>query len=268
MKTTLRPYRYLKFADLETVFDELCSDTLSNFTQSRIGRTLTFGSCFANNLASELRMQGIDGRSVAIVEYANTPRANLFYVECALGEREFAVNTDVETPISEAAISEIKTLLTEVDTVVFTLGVAYNWHRRSDNSIVFIPDIRQPKNYLTTFETPQEHSKTLLDLVRKIRRVNKNCSIWMTLSPVPLEFSFNYRSAIVSDCVSKSILRTAIHLLQMELKIFYLPTFEFFRWVSGHSPRSFYGADGKVRHVDSDLVNLVVRKFINLHAMD
>jgi hypothetical protein len=259
-------YKNLKFDCFKKELDILCSDIPAKNILNSNTKVVTFGSCFASNVARTFETLGISARSVELVEYINTPLANKFYLQTALGEVSFEEGTDVPSPISATSIKSIGEILSKANIIIFTVGVGFVWVKKSNNKFVILPDINRFSNYKTSYLPLSSQVKILQEIIELVRRFNSTAQIWFTLSPVPLEFSLNYLSAVVSDCVSKSILRTAIHEALIQGADFkYFPAFEFFRWLSGHFDRRFYGADGKVRHVDDDLVELVVRKFISLN---
>jgi len=268
-KSWLRPtpYQRLSFVSIEESFDQLCIDIEPRCELTPDSRVVTFGSCFAKNMAQTLRSQGVSATSIEIVEWINTPLANRFYLQAALGEVSFKDRNDHPAGVDlDIAVRQIIPWISSANIVIFTVGVGYVWMRKSDDQFVIIPDVKRVSNYRTRYLPLSEQVTILQDIVTLVHKINPVSKIWITLSPVPLEFSLNYASSVVSDCVSKSILRSAIHeTLVRGARFEYFPSFEFFRWLSGHFDRKFYGADGKVRHVDQDLVDIVVKKFIALN---
>jgi hypothetical protein len=93
----------------------------------------------------------------------------------------------------------------------------------------------------------------------------------LTVSPVPLNASFEYESAIVADCVSKSTLRVvADQFLRGDAqRTFYWPSFEMVRWIGAHTTGRSYGDDdGNTRHVNDDLIRMIVELFLETHGED
>jgi hypothetical protein len=94
--------------------------------------------------------------------------------------------------------------------------------------------------------------------------------IILTVSPVPLRASFEYRSAIVADCVSKSTLRVVVDTLIRggDEDLVYWPSFEMVRWVSGHREAVFGVDDGNTAHISFKLVREIVAAFVNRFRLD
>lgn len=266
MKVRLRSYQKSTFDDLQGSVDELFSSVpRANFLRPG-SKILTFGSCFAANIATHLRGLGFFAKSVEVVEWLNTPLANLAFVKKCLGIGQFDLEYD-ETKFDVAGLNDLKELLLNADVIIITVGVGFDWVRRADGARVIKPDLYKLNDFSTRYVSPADQAKTIRELLEVIRSVNPKAACFLTLSPVPLEFSLTFPSAVESDCVSKSLLRAAIfECQQLGVPFVYWPAFEFFRWYSGHYARSFYGADGKVRHVDQDLIELIMRKFVQVNT--
>jgi hypothetical protein len=122
------------------------------------------------------------------------------------------------------------------------------------------------KDFRTT--TVAENVFNIRRIVTLIRSLNADIQIVFTVSPVPLYSTFEYSSAIVADCVSKSTLRAAIdEFMKSEPHgIYYWPAFEVVRWLGAyHGP--MYGAeDGTSRHVSEQVIAAIVKKFVEVHG--
>ena len=93
-------------------------------------------------------------------------------------------------------------------------------------------------------------------------------AIVVTVSPVPINRT-HQPAAVVSDCASKSILRTVVHgLMGANLpNLYYLPSFEMVRWLGSHVQEPMYGKDDDLhRHVNNDMVALIARLFLKHYA--
>ena len=87
-----------------------------------------------------------------------------------------------------------------------------------------------------------------------------------TLSPVPLNATFSDRPTMVSDCVSKSILRVSLDQFFNENKysnIYYWPSFEMVRWVGAHTDIPTLFEDDTTRHVNNDIVKIIIENFVS-----
>ena len=237
----------------------------------------TMGSCFASNLAKKLAAYGVPAGQVPVSEYVNTPLYNLAVMRACVGsDSEKHENRDLvnlarnleNVRLHDADFENAAAAIAKASCFVFTVGVGFLWRDKETGQFVLTPDVRRMARYESHFPTAQDQMAHLREIVKLIRGINSDVTIWFTLSPVPLELTTAYASAIVGDCVSKSILRDAVHLLMHERlpNVRYFPSFEFVRWCGGHFQRSMYGADGKVRHVDDDIVDVIVSKFLALNG--
>ena len=274
---SLQRYNKLDFSDLDRAFDDLLNgekstDLLSDLSSS----VLTLGSCFAVRLADRLGKYGYSPLNLTISELVNTPLFNLALIEAAVKSPEHSryrhLLTDeageIPVRVDPKTVETLREFLFKATTIVFTVGVGLLWRERSSQAIVLSPAKRRLEEYESFYPSPRDQATMLEEIVGTIRQVNRNATLWITLSPVPVETSFNYASAVVSDCVSKSTLRVAIHQLMNDCpeNVRYFPSFEFVRWVSGHFPAPAFGVDGVVRHVNEAFVDVIVRKFIALNG--
>jgi hypothetical protein len=85
---------------------------------------------------------------------------------------------------------------------------------------------------------------------------------------VPLRATFEFESAVVADCVSKSTLRAAVHefLLTRPGQVRYWPSFEMVRWLGGHAGRVFGTDDDSPFHVSMDVVNAAMDAFLKIYG--
>lgn len=270
----IQRFQKLEFFDFDDVWDMLLVDVNgSSKLKNDTCKVFTLGSCFAKNLANKMISMGLNAKFSPITETYNTPLVNLAIIESAvLGPANSKYYKSIDRFfVNKEIISRIKEDISQAGIIVFTVGVGFVWRKKETKEVYFAPDWKTPSFY-TQFESffppPQFQADNLLEIVRLIRMINQDAEIYLTLSPVPIEFSFEYKSAILSDCVSKSMLRSAIHLLQTRNLegVQYFPSFEFVRWCGSHFDRKFYGADGKVRHVDDDLIEIIVQRFLKLNG--
>ncbi len=273
--TRLRPrsYNKLRFDDAAQTLDELTAELpRADLLRGGKGRVLTFGSCFAERIAAALRHRNMQALCYGFAEQVNTPQTNLAFLDYALHGADSPYAKVIETHRAifqdPDGFAKLRGAVKTANIAVFTVGVGIQWIDTESAETVIMPDTKNMKRYRTRYPSPAEQAETLRDIIRLMRAENPRIVIFLTLSPVPLEFSLQYQSAVVSDCVSKSILRAAIHEVMSEriANVCYYPSFEFVRWVSGHMAEKFFGADGKVRHVNEPVVQLLVDRFIELYS--
>lgn len=79
----------------------------------------------------------------------------------------------------------------------------------------------------------------------------------LTVSPVPLNATFEMESAVVADCVSKATLRVAVEdvLRQGIPGVRYFPSFEIVRWLSAYLPGMYGEDDGSTVHISERVVD-------------
>ena len=267
----IKSYSKLDFGDLRQDIDELCAD-LPEIRLSGPPKILTLGSCFAKNLGNYLNVKGYEAETVAFTEVINTPLTNLAMLDFGLKGEKSRFSRMVlqlkemwdESKRRELAPifdMDIAGLLASHNVVVLTIGVGFDWVDKATGQIVIRPKVRELGAYYTVFPTAAEQAKRLSALLSLVARRTR-AQIFVTLSPVPCEFSFRFKSAVLSDCLSKSVLRAALNdALRVHKNVVYFPAFEVFRWLPAHYGSAFFGADGKVRHPNAEVIELVVETF-------
>lgn len=274
---SLQRYNKLDFSDLDRAFDDLLNgEKPTNLLSDRNTPILTFGSCFAERLSDRLLKSGYSPRHMPLSEFLNTPLVNLALIDAVVKGLENStyrsllteVGGEVSLSVGPAALAQLHEALSRASIVVFTVGVGLLWRERRSGAVVLQPAKRRLQDYETYYPSPRDQAIILEQIVGGIRELNREATVWITLSPVPVETSLNYASAVVSDCVSKSTLRVAIHQLMNGVpeNVRYFPSFEFVRWISGHVAAPAFGDDGVVRHVNDAFVEVIVRKFVELNG--
>jgi hypothetical protein len=160
--------------------------------------------------------------------------------------------------------------------VIFTLGVApsffhaetgefYFLHANADASRKFLFD-----NYRMRTTTVAENVSNILEIIATIRRLSeRNPTVMLTVSPVPLGATSEMESPIIADCISKSVMRVACHeILEREGAngVYYWPSFEMVRWLGAHfaqfHPPAYGIEDGNSRHVSAWMIDMIVDLFL------
>jgi GSCFA family len=237
-----------EFLDLPRVIADFILDERSKLSFDKNTRFFLQGSCFAENLYTELKQSGYPCFYNAVIEAMNSPLANKTY----LAKLKSAINDPVRDKMQKANI------------YILTIGVAPSWFSKHDGQFVFAPDLRNISMYVQRTATVKEATEALLDVIKSIREINATIRIVLTLSPVPLGSTFEFSSAIVADCLSKSVLRAAIHetlLACGDDKTTYFPSFEIVRWVGSHAGNAF-GDDGLPRHISKEYVKHIIASFL------
>ena len=257
--------------DRDGYFDALAVDFLpekhANLSDLKV---LALGSCFANNIHLSLKLRDVRSARVFLSEEVNSPFMNAVYMS-RLIHGEASKYKDIYSQYGDrdwhqggASAGEVLAAMREANFIVFTAGLGQVWSERRTNAPVLAPDFDDLNAYTTRFLYPKPQSDFIVDIIEAVRTVNRDAQIIVTLSPVPLQVSMSNASVAQADCISKSILRVAIQMVMERRlpRVLYFPSFEFFRWYSGHSTELFFGVDGNNRHPSQDLIDFVVGKFL------
>jgi hypothetical protein len=239
-------------------------------------KVATFGSCFAGNVARALRKAGIDARNTTFGEFVNSTAANRHYVDWVVD--------GVDNPLTRAIAEyhsgdpnfsgdprEHRDRIAHANIIVITVGVAPGYFRRDTKELVVprpssfnLRALLKECDFRTT--TVSENVANLRHIISQLRRVNPDAYIVITVSPVPLTATFEYESAIVADCVSKSTLRVAVDELMREKlpRLIYWPSFELFRWIGCYVPGMYGREDNSTLHASEAAVALAVDSFVEV----
>lgn len=124
--------------------------------------------------------------------------------------------------------------------------------------------------------THTEVTDSLASLYSSIRALNTRASVLLTLSPIPIDSALGLSnvaspSAIEVDCISKSLLRVAIHELltanRHDHDLLYFPSFEIIRWIAPCFDSAVFGKeDASARHVSQEILTGVYDYFLRRFA--
>ena len=228
------------------------------------------GSCFARNIAQTLRSRNYRTYNVECGEHINSTFANRALLDWTLGRAEPAVGERIAQLFGEVKPETYHFYLTDSDVVIFTLGVAPCFFDSATGAFVMprssaLTVRALAHRYVFRTTTVAENVDNIKDIISTVRSVNKDLKIVFTLSPVPLNSTFEMDSAVQADCISKSTLRVAIHEVMSSgiPEIYYWPSFEIVRWLSGHIGKFYGKEDGSTAHVNEDIVEYIVDTFID-----
>jgi len=179
----------------------------------------------------------------------------------------FASAAEVETA-ARSHLADVRRLFGSLDIFVFTLGLTEAWRRREDGAVFpLAPGVAGGR------VDPQQHeflnfdaAEVLADLhafMRRLRGVNPQARVILTVSPVPLIATYEDRHVLVSTVHSKSVLRAAAGQLAAEVPgVDYFPSYEI---VTSTSSRGAY-FEADMRSVTPDGVAHVMRVFLQHYA--
>jgi tetratricopeptide (TPR) repeat protein len=239
-------------------------------------RFFTMGSCFARNLSKSLNNSGYVSHHMEISEYINTTFANRAFVDWL---SDAGIDDAIRDRIvellpphwnKEAALQVIKSS----DVFILTLGVAPAFFDRATGGLVLprpsaLNSRALAEKYLFRTTSVKENVDNVLYLIRFIRDISPNIRIVVTVSPVPLQASFEFESAVQADCLSKSTMRLVAHEVVNNSNfsnVLYWPSFEIFRWAGSNASHYYAADDGAAWHVSEDMVAGTVRAFVDMFS--
>ena len=230
----------------------------------------TQGSCFAANLFEAIKAREFSAKHFDFPEAVNSPIANRLFFDRVAGTQRFADHPVHDRLFPSDLIDTVRATLPEENFFVFTIGVAGCWFETKHNIPVIDVNPQKLEGFEYRWLSVEENVTHLQSIIHSLKKLNPDIHIILTLSPVPLNRAFGEDSAVVADCVSKSILRVAIQetMASVSENVTYWPSFEIVRWLGGHLQPVFGIDDGFARHVSKDMVNTVVDLFLKHYAED
>lgn len=269
------PRSAAEFNDLETIIEKYLLPEHENVRPiiSRSTKTFSMGSCFAVNLSNKLKSLGVDADHVNYPEELNNTFANRYFLEWL---RDGAVNAQT-TRLAEVYGDEyregVKQRIIASKVLIYSLGVApCFFDRESGEFVLTLGENIQASLLMKQFDfkttTVQQNVDNLRAIIDLVREFNPDGHIVLTVSPVPLKATFERKSAITADCVSKSTLRVACdEVMRLGLeRIIYWPSFEIVRWIGGHTGPVFGADDGSPFHPNDSLIRTVVATFLAVYG--
>ena len=240
-------------------------------------KVVTMGSCFADRLRTWLRKNGKNADYITVPEGLNNSFAVRQWIEwICTGDRSSDAywydNDKSAGAFKWEPEQEQKELLDYFKTTkgfVVTYGLAEVWRDKKTKGVfwrgvpnkVFSPELHE--SVTSTVEENVNNMKRIADLIHQTCGEDKH--IIYTLSPVPLAATFQNRPTMVSDCVSKSILRVALdeYFRKHNPKnVYYWPSFEMVRWVGPHTEIATLFEDNTTRHVNNSIVSIIIDNFV------
>lgn len=170
----------------------------------------------------------------------------------------------------DAHFKAVNSLWREANVFVFTLGLTETWINRRDGAAFPIA----PGVVAGSFDESQYklHNMSVQDTVEdlrafivKLRLVNPNIRIVLTVSPVPLIATAENKHVLVATTYSKAVLRAAAEEVALtDSFVDYFPSFEI---ITGSYARgSYIGAD--LREVKPEGVDHVMRVFLKHYTQN
>jgi hypothetical protein len=164
----------------------------------------------------------------------------------------------------------VRRLFKQLDVLVFTLGLTESWRSRVDGAVFpLAPGVAGGRMDADRYEfvnfTAQDVASDLAAFVQRLRRVNRDARIILTVSPVPLIATYEDRHVLVSTTYSKSVLRVAAEETAKAFDdVWYFPSYEI---ITGAYNRGAY-FEKDLRSVTPDGVAHVMRLFVEHGTTD
>lgn len=225
------------------------------------------GSCFANNIHKALIKAGYLVGHMDFPEAVNSPLANAEMLRHVTSPERPYDQAEHQELFPKAVCAEIGQHIASEDVFILTLGVSCAWYRKG----AMRPSFRIAgalDEYEMRYVGVKENFDAILDIITSIRRLNASTKIILTVSPVPMNRSYGLGSAVMVDARSKSTLYLATSLAMAEKMpgVYYWPSFEIVRWLAPHAGPAYGADDLSTRHVNQDLVTLIVKLFLKHYA--
>jgi hypothetical protein len=165
----------------------------------------------------------------------------------------------------QAHLSAVRTMFLESDVFIFTLGLTEAWRSKVDGSVFPLAPGVAAHEYLSLTHEFVNFGVTqaFTDLDRfmgKLKAVNPNVRVLLTVSPVPLIATFEDRHVLTSTTYSKSVLRVvAEEIIQKYDWADYFPSYEII--TGSYAGGAYYEDD--FREVNKFGVAHAMRCFLN-----
>ncbi len=174
----------------------------------------------------------------------------------------FATAAAVEAD-TVAHLAAVRNMFETLDIFVFTLGLTESWVRKADGAVLpLAPGVAggvwDPSRYeFANFEV-EKITADMLSFWDRLRSVNPRAKAIVTVSPVPLIATYADRHVLVSNTVSKSVLRVAADkIVRARENVVYFPSYEII--TSNATAHRYFDVD--LRSVNELGVGHVMRVF-------
>lgn len=129
-------------------------------------------------------------------------------------------------------LAAVRSVFLDSDVFIFTLGLTESWRSKIDGSVFplapgvvagsFDPGLYEFINFHAA-----EVDRDLCLFLEKLKEVNPNIKVLLTVSPVPLVATYENRSVLVSTTYSKAVLRVAAEQMLPRFSwVDYFPSYE------------------------------------------
>ncbi len=162
-------------------------------------------------------------------------------------------------------LAAVRRMFAELDVLVFTMGLTEGWENAEDNTMFAVA----PGTVAGTFDPARHvfrnlrHAEIRADMLAfwdRLRHVNPDARLLLTVSPVPLAATATQNHVLVATTYSKSVLRAvAGELAEDVADIHYFPSYEI---IASHPGRGMF-FEHDLRNVNLFGVNYVMSHFFS-----
>jgi len=167
-------------------------------------------------------------------------------------------------------LKAVREAFKELDVFVFTLGLTECWSSNEDGAVFpLCPGVSggdfDPRKHIFKNLNTDDVSSDMILFINKLRSINPQAKVVLTVSPVPLVATAMDQHVLVSTTYSKSVLRVAAETIVDQLEeVAYFPSFEI---ITGGYARGRYFAQDN-RTVQKNGVEHVMRLFMKHYASE
>lgn len=168
-----------------------------------------------------------------------------------------------------AHFEAVERLWKNLDVFIFTLGLTEGWRSKIDGAVFpLAPGVAGGEMDYERYEfhnfTAEETAQSTISFLQKLKSVNPNVRVILTVSPVPLEATYENRHVLVSTAHSKAALLVAAHKVTEKFDwVEYFPSYEII--TGSYNRGSYFGPD--LREVVPSGVSHVMERFIAHHTL-
>lgn len=250
-------FHYLKTEYIHPLFNRIPPENLSYGKFSAgYGNIYTVRQLYQLLLRTLGEFKPIEDRWVLGNRYVDPFRPALAYA--ARSDREFDA-------LNASHLHAVKRAFTECDAFIFTLGLTEAWVSRLDGAVfpacpgTISGEYDSDRHAFVNF-TINDVIDDLRKFIPRLRELNPNVRIILTVSPVPLVATAESKHVLSSTIYSKSVLRVAAEMASREFEnVHYFPAYEI---VTGpQAPEDFFEPDR--RNVSKRAVETVMGAFFS-----
>lgn len=255
-------FNYLKTEYTHSLFQRIPSENLSyGKFSAAYGNIYTVRQLLQLLLRTLGEFRPAEDRWVVDKKIVDPFRPAIRYA--ARSHREFDV-------LTAAHLRAVKSAFTTCDTFIFTLGLTEAWVSRLDGAVfpacpgTIAGDFDLQRHAFVNF-TIDDVRSDLSTFIHRLRELNPDVRIILTVSPVPLVATAEARHVLAATVYSKSVLRVAAEMAAREFEdVHYFPAYEI---VTGpQAPEAFFAEDR--RAVSKQAVETVMKAFLSACGRD